>query len=375
MPPAPPIPIPEPLPESEESPRDQPELVTERPNAYRTTPDSYGVLREYHCGRPSITPDELYSVATVSDSPYLATDPEDSPPSTSTYLSPLQTFYRATTFATESLFAPFRNASIYRLMTWFYNSSNTKSMTELNSLIKDVILAPDFKPEDFVGFSASKEREVMDCYQETGSSPFAFDDTWIKGTVEISLPCDGVKQNEADAPKFSVEVHYRKILDVVKAALSEPAAEKFHTFPFKEFWQPAPDEPEERIYSEIYTANRWNEEYEKIYATNQKGPHPDLKAFLVGLMIWSDSTGLAQFGNAQLWPIYLYLGNQLKYYRAKPSSFAAHHIAYMPKVKVLQYIWIYDYLNFISARRPNPRILFGTFWKGRYSTNADSPPT
>ncbi len=217
-------------------------------------------------------------------------------------------------------------------MTWFYGSSNTKSMAELNSLVKDVILAPDFEQEHFVGFSALKEREVMDTHQESGPSPFAFDDTWIKGTVEISLSCDGVKQDESKAPKFSVEFHYRKILDVVKAALSEPAAEKFHIFPFKEFWQPVPDEPEERIYSETYTANCWNGEYEKIYATNQKGPHHDLEAFLVGLMIWSDSTGLAQFGNAQLWPIYLYLGNQLKYSRAKPSSFAAHHIAYLPKV-------------------------------------------
>jgi len=207
-------------------------------------------------------------------------------------------------------------------------------MTELNSLVKDVILAPDFKPEDFVGFSPSKERGVMDSFQESGPSPFAFDDTWIKGAVEISLPCDGIKQYEAEAPKFSVEVHYRKILDVVKAALSEPAAEKFHVFPFKEFWQPAPGEPEERVYSEIYNGDRWNEEYEKIHATNQKGPHHDLDAFLVALMIWSDSTGLAQFGNAQLWPIYLYLGNQSKYSRAKPSSFAAHHIAYMPKVIV-----------------------------------------
>jgi hypothetical protein len=144
-------------------------------------------------------------------------------------------------------------------MTWFYGPSNTKSVSELNSLVKDVILAPDFKAEDLVGFNALKEREAMDTYQESGASPFAFDDTWIKGTVEISLPCDGVKQSETEAPKFLVEVYYWKLLDVIKAALSEPAAEKFHTFPFEEFWQPDPNEPAERIYSEIYTGDRWNE--------------------------------------------------------------------------------------------------------------------
>jgi len=145
-----------------------------------------------------------------------------------------------------------------------------------------------------------------------------------------------------------VEVYYRKILDVVKAALSEPAAEKFHTFPFKEFWRPGSSEPEERVYSEIYTGDHWNDECEKIHATNQRGPHRDLEAFLIALMIWSDSTSLAQFGNAQLWPIYLYLGNQSKYTCAKPSSFAAHHIAYMPKV-IGSSILDCDFLNSISA--------------------------
>ena len=49
-------------------------------------------------------------------------------------------------------------------------------------------------------------------------------------------------------------------------------------------------------------------------------------------MLWSDSTHLTSFGNASLWPIYLYLGNQSKYTRGKPTSFARHHMAYIPKV-------------------------------------------
>jgi len=356
LPPAPPIPIPDPEPiaeQTQESPTEKPELVRESPNTFRTAPDSYGVLREYLPGKPSITPDELYSLTGVSDSPYLVTDSSDSPPNDSAFPSPLRTLYKAATSAAQSFFAPFRNASIYRLMTWFYSSSNTKSMSELNSLVNDVLLAPDFNSDEFVGFNASKEHQVMDSYQESSaegpSTSFAFDDTWIKGTVELSLPCDGIKhQSEADAPKFSVEVYYRKLLDVIKAALSEPAAEKFHIFPFKEFWQPGPGEPEERIYSETYTGDRWNAEYAKIRAANQNGPHHNLEAFLVALMIWSDSTSLAQFGNAQLWPIYIYFGNQSKYSRGQPSSFAAHHVAYMPKVLFLQFPYR-DFLIFFSA--------------------------
>lgn len=344
LPPAPPpIPIDDRDPEmdaEDQIPAVATDEVQESPiqnsDRYRTEPDSYGVVREYSQGKPSVTPDEHYRLADVSESPYLALEPSDSQPrTTSHFASPLQKFCSAVTPAAQSIFAPFRNMSTFRLMTWFYSSSGVKSLSELNSLVKDVILAPDFTTEEFVGFDAKKEHAGMDSYKEStteGMSPFAFDDTWIKGSVKIPLPCDGIQQRETEAPTFVVEVYYRKILDVIKAALAEPAAEQFHTFPFKAFWKPGPDEPEERIYSEAYTGDRWNEEYAKIHAKNQQGPHSDLEALLVALMIWSDATLLAQFGNAQLWPIYLYIGNQSKYSRAKPSSFAAHHIAYIPKV-------------------------------------------
>ena len=307
--------------------------------AYRTEPDSYGVIREYSQGIPSITPDEHYSIANVSESPYLALDPsENFQPRTA---SPLQSFCSAatsTTSTTQTPFAPFRNVSNFRIMSWFYSSSGVKSLSELNSLVKDVLLAPDFKTEDLVGFDAKKEHRIMDSYQEVSTNGLTFDDSWTKGLVKIPLPCDGIKQPEAEAPTFVVEVYYRKLLDVIKAALAEPSAERFHAFPFKAFWQPSLDEPEERIHSEGYTGDRWNGEYEKIHATNKQGPHCDLEAVLIALMIWSDATMLAQFGNAQLWPIYLYIGNQSKYSRAKPSSFAAHHVAYIPKVALLR-VW------------------------------------
>ncbi|KAJ3512102.1 hypothetical protein NLJ89_g3716 [Agrocybe chaxingu] len=304
--------------------------------AFRTEPDSYGVLREYVCGRPTLTPDSMHSLSDVSDSPYLALDPSSSRQSPFSLLgSSFQTFGTAAVKTAQDFFAPFKNASIFRLMAWFYSSSNTKSIGELNSLVKDVILAPDFDREHFMGFNAANEHARMDKFKESPDdlfTPFSFDDTWIKGTVEIPLPCDGVRHgSEEDAPCFKVDVHYRKPLDVIKSALVEPDAEKFHMSPFKAYWRPTPD-TEERIYSEVYTADAWNDEHEKVSNANQNGSSSHLETLLIGLMIWSDSTSLAQFGTADLWPIYLYIGNQSKYSRAKPSSFSAHHIAYMPKL-------------------------------------------
>ena len=62
-------------------------------------------------------------------------------------------------------------------------------------------------------------------------------------------------------------------------------------------------------------------------------PEDDLETFIISALLYSDSTHLAAFGAASLWPIYLFLGNVSKYIRSKPTSFSAHHIAYIPTVR------------------------------------------
>jgi hypothetical protein len=280
----------------------------------------------------------------VADSPYLALDPSYG--SSSGHYHSIRSIFGNTAqnlaATSKEFFKPFRNASVVHLMNWFYRPSITKSVTELNVLVKDVIMDPSFSPEHFIGFDAAKENTLMDNYRESQQetaddpTPFSFDDKWLKGFVEIPLPCDGVKfSSEDDAPKFKVEFHYRKIIRVIQSALAEPRAEIFHTFPFKAYWKPSPGVPKERVYSEIYTGDFWNAEYEKICEIPRSGDYSHLEPYIVGLLLWSDSTSLAQFGNAELWPIYLYIGNQSKYERAKPNSLSSHHLAYLPKVDLL----------------------------------------
>ncbi len=221
--------------------------------------------------------------------------------------------------------APFANMSTLHLMSWFYSTSNTKSHAELDRLVNEVILSPDFSPAELVGFRAAKEASLMDKYLASGAqrgsqTSSSARDQWLETSVFISLPCDGVKHgSEADAPKFEVKgLYHHRIVEVVRSALAEPAAQKFHLFPFREYWKPSPDEPAERIYSEAFTADYFLEQYEKIRHTNS--PKKRIPV-VIGMMIWSDSTHLASFGTASLWPVYLYFGNQSKYTRAKPSEF------------------------------------------------------
>jgi hypothetical protein len=52
-------------------------------------------------------------------------------------------------------------------------------------------------------------------------------------------------------------------------------------------------------------------------------------------MFWSDSTQLASFGDASLWPLYMFMGNESKYRRCKPSQHLCSHVAYFKKVCAL----------------------------------------
>ena len=87
----------------------------------------------------------------------------------------------------------------------------------------------------------------------------------------------------------------------------------------------------ECLHGEIYQSDAMLEAQDQI----SKLPHaPDntLECVVVPLMVWSDSTQLANFGSASLWPFYLYFGNQLKYTRGKPTANVCHHLAYIPTV-------------------------------------------
>ena len=61
-------------------------------------------------------------------------------------------------------------------------------------------------------------------------------------------------------------------------------------------------------------------------------PGCSLPRVVIGLMFGSDSTLLAQFGTAALWPCYMYFGNESKYRRCKPTCNLCNHIGFFQKV-------------------------------------------
>ncbi|HEV7736756.1 MAG TPA: hypothetical protein VGO47_05205, partial [Chlamydiales bacterium] len=103
-------------------------------------------------------------------------------------------------------------------------------------------------------------------------------------------------------------------------------------------WQPDSHCEPERLFGEVYSADIFNQEHEKIRVQNLSGPTPHIETVLCSLLLYSDSTHLTNFGNAQLWPIYMYIGNISKYLRSIPSKSNAYHLAYIPKVRANSYL-------------------------------------
>ena len=76
----------------------------------------------------------------------------------------------------------------------------------------------------------------------------------------------------------------------------------------------------------------------KIHANcNGQDSGSQMENIVIVIMLWLDSTHLTSFGNASLWPIYVYVGNLSKYIQLKPTAKSAHHLAYIPKVNYLYF--------------------------------------
>jgi hypothetical protein len=272
-------------------------------NRLRTAVNSFGLLREY-LYRPSFDPDSF-----VPEEDLLqvgGTDPMSMPPPP----APIH-----------------RNESVEMLMNWKDSGASTKSDTEVNRLVNDVLLDPNFKLEDLQGFSVARENKRSDAAEK--KSPFF--DSFQTANINIDIPSGtrGVPPGTFSVPGLL----YRKLTTVIQAAFSSPLASHFHFSPFKLFRQ-SPSGEEERVFSEVYNSDVFIEEHDKVQRAPLPPHEPDCKRekVVAALMFWSDGTHLANFGTAKLWPIYLFFGNVSKYIRGEPNSGACQHVAYIPSL-------------------------------------------
>jgi hypothetical protein len=279
-------------------------------DAFDSAMNNFGLWRSY-LHRPTYDPDSLISSDDLSNQFPSETDsPQHAKPA-----------------ARSSI-----NTSTSLLMSWQNNGHTTKSTGQLNSLVHDVLLDPKFDVNELKGFKAERAEKQA---EKDAADAFPLLKDFQTASVDIEVP-SGVK--DIPSRMFSIPgLYYRSLVTVIKAAFVDPLSRHFHFTPFKLFHTVRSTAAQMRVFSEIYNSNAFIQEHDNIRLRGALPPDAldcKLEKVIAALMFWSDSTHLANFGTAKLWPIYMLFGNLSKYIRAKPNSGAEHHVAYIPSVSL-----------------------------------------
>lgn len=261
----------------------------------------------------------------------------------------------------EDIIAPFPNLSAFRyqhVMAMFDQTTDT-----FQAMLSKVISSLDFVHTDLHGLNWSALREKV----SLSSRPWEdIRRGWRSGQVTINIPTmrkDKAKKTSPDnegtqteGEQYTVddELWYRPILPLLKSILTSDESKTFHYDPYEQWWRrPGTEDSPVRVYDELFTADAWLEEHRKVQEIELPPEEDDsYPRAIAAIMLWSDSTHLADFGSKTLWPIYMSLGNQSKYDRAKPGAHAMHHIAYMPSVSLLHFhVFYFTHLRSSFERR------------------------
>ncbi len=296
-----------------------------------TIPDEFSMFKRYKDMLPSTCPDDATNLDSVADAPAF-----DVPPDPSTNPDPASIYSQHTGGADFSepsssqapWFSPFLNASICCLMWWFYPST-TKTLGDLNWLVHEVILMPDFKKLDLDGFDAAWKAGWLDEPEHSTTSPFQRDG-WTEDFVTMCLlPPNTHLVPENGCPEVqSPNIWHCSLIDIIWTAFKDLQFNDFHIKGFMQMWNPPGCPQPEQIYGEVYTSEAFLEMEDSI----KPFPGCNLEAVIAPIMVYSDSTHLANFSDAALWPAYVLLGLLSKYIQAKVTSFS--HPYPRPKLTV-----------------------------------------
>ncbi|KAL1671172.1 hypothetical protein EV122DRAFT_295608 [Schizophyllum commune] len=228
---------------------------------------------------------------------------------------------------------PYSNITIYRIMQWLNNGKTAKTAEQLNLFVKEVMQAPDYDPAHLHGFDANLEnarlsKALADAPIDAKAHPYfrQFKETPV--TIDIPTGVPGKPPVQYSVPGLL----HSDLTATIKAAFQDSLAEQLHYTPF-ELRHKTGDSTSERVHGELYTSDTFIKEHDNVcLRAPSDDPTCKRERAVAALMLASDGTHLANFGNAKAWPIYLMLGNHSKYIRSAPSSGALHHLAYIPSL-------------------------------------------
>ena len=294
-------------------------LLTRSLRFFNTLANSFGLSRRYYGDRLlTHDPEDAITLQHLTQVPLA----EEGPVSSG----------RAAASTYHGLFHPYPNRSSFLLGSWYWNGGIQKSKESFKELIK-IVGSPKFRPEDVNSTRWGLiDRQLRAGADESGQAPFE-GAGWTKTAVTIKVPFHK-RTPEPGVYEYHVgNMHYRKLISVIREKLANPRHDElFHYQPYNLLWQRRGSPAPINVYGELYMSEVFLQAHQDL---QQSPPEPGcgLERVIVALMFWSDATQLMSFGNAKLWPCYMFFGNESKYRRCKPSCCLCSHVAYFNHVR------------------------------------------
>ncbi|RDB23027.1 hypothetical protein Hypma_009855 [Hypsizygus marmoreus] len=332
---------------------------------FDTARNSFGLFRRYFGRRtpPTRDAERQRSLKELSNFPsetqLLSTQAPTSV--TTTDVSPSPT--------TPSLFHPFPNKSSMLLGDWFWNHGAQKSQRSFKQLL-EIFKDDDFSLEDIKDIKWTQINTELSLNDWDEGEWVDEDAGWKRKSVKFQVPFHRFTESPGTRDYLVNDFYHRSLVSIIEEKLTRPH-KNFHYEPFDLLWHPKPSMPPVQLHGECYSSLSFQIAHQEL----QRSPREDgcsLPRVVVALMFWSDSTHLTNFGNVNLWPLYLGFGNESKYDRCKPSCNLLEHVAYFERWSVLlddDFVHAYKHGLVIQCPDGNER----RFYPRIFTYSADYP--
>lgn len=260
-----------------------------------------------------------------------------------------------------NLFYPYPNESAMRLGDWYWNNGAQKSREDFKQLLS-IVADPAFDAAELSGVAWDTINKELGGQHPDGDPDIpewlSGDRGWKSSSITISVPFHSRSANPG-AKFYTVQgFHHRSLLSILEEKIVDPVqAAHFHYEPYELLWSPPHKAQDIKVHGELFTSSAFLDAHRKL----QESPSEsgcDLPRVVAAFMFWSDATHLSTFGDAKLWPLYVYFGNESKYRRCQPSKNSSSHGAYFQTVSDLD-CELSIYLPLTQALVAAPRSIQG----------------
>ncbi|KAG1770606.1 hypothetical protein EV702DRAFT_977935, partial [Suillus placidus] len=281
-------------------------------SVFRTPPNIFGLVCQYFSATPPSHDPEEY--VTTTDLSFIPMAPQEDLP----------------ILSSDTLYHPYPNRSSFQLSDWYWNQGLQKSQASYMKLL-EIMSASDFNAADVSSTHWKNINSILGAneYDEGDKDEWHDKDAeWKRTPVSIEVPFSCTTEIPGPRVYEAAHLYHRSLVAVLREKLSNSRDNKlFHYEPYQLRWNPEHLDAEVSIHGDLYTSPVFHEAHMELQEPVGE-PGCDLPRVVAGIMLWSDATQLTSFGNAKLWPTYMYFGNESKYRRCKPSCNLSNHVAY-----------------------------------------------